>query len=670
MFSVWVFWWSGRIILMSDPESYRPAQKTIPTAPGVYRFIDELGRVIYVGKAKNLRNRLNSYFRAPDKLHPRTLKMVHTAAAVKWVVVANELEALTLEYTWIKEFSPRFNVIFRDDKSYPYLAVTTSQEYPRTYITRARHRKGNRYFGPYPQVWAIRESLDALTRVFPVRTCTQGVFNRATAQGRPCLQGYIERCCAPCVGWASAEEHRTYVERLLSFMNGGEKHLIGDLKRNMERAAAELDFEQAAKYRDKLNALTKVRASNAVVFADGSDADIFALASNELSAAVHVFFVRGGRVRGNRSWVVEDRSLDDPADFISDLLMQVYGDREPGQTAAEKRTPSRSVDDRGHRGTDAVPRTVLVPQLPTDLKTLQEWLADKRGGPVEIKVPQRGEKKQIMQTVTANAEQALKLFRMQRISDLAGRGAALAQLRDELNLPRSPLRMECFDISHTSGTNMVASMVVFEDGLPAKREYRKFTVKSPNADDTEAMSEVLHRRFAKTINEDSDTGDPVSGQLNHGDGKPRKFSYLPDLLVVDGGLPQVNAAQSVLDDIGIDLPVIGLAKRLEEIWLPGSEFPVILSRDSVGLYILQYLRDEAHRFAIWAHRRKRAKSMTESVLDAIPGVGPQKQKALLKTYKSVKRLTAASVADLTEVPGIGPLLAAQIYDALHPDSSE
>lgn len=666
---------------MADPVTYRPKTSEIPTEPGVYRFRDEQGRVIYVGKAKNLRNRLTSYFQDPAHLHPRTQQMVFSAASVQWTVVANEVEALTLEYSWIKQYDPRFNVMYRDDKSYPYLAVSMGEDIPRMQIMRGARKKGTRYFGPYSQVWAIRDTFDQLQRVFPIRTCSAGVLRRAQLQGRPCLLGYIERCTAPCVGKISKEDHYELAEQLCQFMSGKVGPYIRDLRTQMKEAAADLDYEHAAKLRDNLQALEKVLEQNAVVLDDGTDADVFAQVVDELEAAVQVFHVRGGRIRGVRGWVVDRPGDSTDADLMQKLLQQVYADAAEVDHTAIKREEAVSVDDVEHAPTSAIPREVLVSILPTDYEAMRDWLTQLRGANVSLRMPQRGDKRALMETVMANAEHALKLHKTRRAGDLTQRSAALEDLAEYLDLPSAPLRIECYDVSHTMGTNQVASMVVFEDGGPRKSDYRHFTIRGEDGDgatdDTAAMREVLTRRFKRLLAEeagregyDEDGVALASGPVDPNTGRPRRFSYRPDLVVVDGGLPQVNAAADTLEELGIDLPVIGLAKRLEEVWIPQDHYPVILPRTSAGLYLLQHLRDESHRFAISHHRKKRGKAMTRSILDDIPGLGPTRQQALLKHFKSVKKIKSAEVEDLQNVEGVGPALAETIYEFFHAEADK
>lgn len=641
---------------MASPASYRPQTGEIPTNPGVYRFRDPHGRVIYVGKAKSLRSRLNSYFANPAGLLPKTHAMVHAASSVEWTVVGSELESLQLEYTWIKEFKPRFNVVFRDDKTYPYLALTMSEKLPRVQVMRGDRRKGTRYFGPYT-AGAIRETMDTLLRVFPVRSCSAGVLKRAQASGRPCLLGYIDKCSAPCVGRISPEDHRALAEDFCAFMGGEAKRFISRLDKEMASAVAELDYERAARLRDDIAALRKVFERNAVVLAEDTDADVFALHEDELEAAVQVFHVRGGRVRGQRGWVVEKVEDSTPPELVEHLLQQVYG--EDG-------------DSHGR-----LPREVLVPVAPSNQAELAMWLGGLRGAKVDIRVPQRGDKAALMSTVRENAEHALKLHKTRRAGDLTVRSQALQELQEALDLPVALLRIECFDVSHVQGTNVVASMVVVEDGLPKKSDYRRFSVTgAAAADDTAAMHDVLTRRFRHYLTDKTAQveASALAGHqaaldaaadaavLDTTTPAPRaKFAYPPNLVVVDGGKPQVNAAARALADLGIDdVYVVGLAKRLEEVWLPGSDFPVILPRTSAGLYLLQRVRDEAHRFAITFHRQKRGKAMTVSALDGVPGLGESKRKALLAHFGSLKGIKAASAEELAAAKGIGPALASAI----------
>ncbi|MEU4216305.1 excinuclease ABC subunit UvrC [Actinoplanes sp. NPDC026623] len=723
---------------MPDPSSYRPAPGTIPDAPGVYRFRDPTGRVIYVGKAKSLRNRLNSYFADTWTLHARTQQMVTTAAAVDWVTVGSEVEALQLEFSWIKEFDPRFNVKYRDDKSYPFLAVTLNEEYPRLQVMRGAKRKGVRYFGPYSHAWAIRETLDLLLRVFPARTCSTGVFKRAGQIGRPCLLGYIGKCSAPCVGTVSAEQHRAIVDDFCDFMAGRTDSFVKRLERDMLDASEELEFEKAARLRDDIAALRKAMEKQTVVLGDGTDADVVAFAEDPLEAAVQVFHVRDGRVRGQRGWVVEKVEDLTTGDLVHHFCTQVYGDE---------------------HGENDVPRELLVPALPPDAVALENWLSEHRGSRVSLRVPQRGDKRSLLETVARNAGESLARHKLRRAGDLTTRSKALDEIAEALGMESAPLRIECFDVSQIQGTDVVASMVVFEDGLARKSEYRRFAVRGnpdgSGTDDLAAMSEVMRRRFARyraqsaltsgpadedkaaTVDDMAVTGDDMAviggdmavagegetvagedmavagdGEAVNGDvavtagraggeeepaagegepaigegepaigegepaigelpgidpltGRPRRFAYPPNLVVVDGGQPQVNAVAAVLSDLGItDVALCGLAKRLEEVWLPGEDYPVILPRTSEALYLLQRVRDEAHRSAITFHRQRRSKRMTASSLDDIPGLGETRRKALLRHFGSLKRLGQATPEEIAEVPGIGRRTAEAVLKAL------
>ena len=632
--------------------SYRPEPGSIPTQPGVYRFRDAKGRVIYVGKAKSLRARLSSYFQDVSHLHPRTATMVHTAAGVEWTVVNTEVEALQLEYSWIKEFDPRFNVKYRDDKSYPWLAVTVGEEYPRVMVGRGAKRKGTRYFGPYSHAWAIRETVDILLRVFPMRSCSNGVFKRSAQVGRPCLLGYIDKCAAPCVGKVSAEEHRRIVDDFCDFMGGRTQAFLKRVEQEMLAASEELEFERAARLRDDLGALNRALEKQAVVLGDGADADVIALAEDPLEVAVQVFYVRGGRIRGQRGWVADRVEEGETAELVEHFLLQLYSSE-----------------------SDAIPREILVPALPPDPTTLESLLSDLRGAKVQIRVPQRGDKRTLQETVAQNAQQALALHKTKRASDLTTRSKALEEIQQALELDEAPLRIECYDISNLQGTEVVASMVVFEDGLSRRSEYRRFVIKGVDGqNDVASMHEVITRRFRRLLDEQarSETVQGESGPMlvDPDTGKPRKFAYSPGLVVVDGGPPQVAAAQRALDELGIDdVPVCGLAKRLEEVWVPGEEDPVILPRSSEGLYLLQRIRDEAHRFAITHHRSRRSRTMVESTLDDVPGLGEVRRKTLLKHFGSLKKLREASVEELTRVPGIGERTAVAIKDAVEAASA-
>ncbi|MGW1758273.1 excinuclease ABC subunit UvrC [Streptomyces mirabilis] len=670
---------------MADPSSYRPKPGQIPDSPGVYKFRDEHRRVIYVGKAKSLRQRLASYFQDLAGLHPRTRTMVTTAASVEWTVVSTEVEALQLEYSWIKEFDPRFNVKYRDDKSYPYLAVTMNEEFPRVQVMRGHKRKGVRYFGPYGHAWAIRDTVDLLLRVFPVRTCSAGVFKNAARTGRPCLLGYIGKCSAPCVGRVSDEEHRELAEEFCDFMAGRTGTYIRRLEQRMTDAAEEMEYERAARLRDDIEALKKAMEKNAVVLADATDADLMAVAEDELEAAVQIFHVRGGRVRGQRGWVTDKVEAVTTGDLVEHALQQLYGE-ETG---------------------DSVPKEVLVPALPDPVEPVQEWLTERRGSNVSLRIPQRGDKKALMETVQRNALQALGLHKTKRASDLTTRSRALEEIAGALDLDSAPLRIECYDISHLQGDDVVASMVVFEDGLQRKSEYRRFQIKGfEGQDDVRSMHEVITRRFRRYLAEKERTGEWTNGEnassggtsdgasadgtstdsaplgnaalegdttgnafagnaFTEEDGRPKRFAYPPQLVVVDGGQPQVAAAKRALDELGIDdIAVCGLAKRLEEVWLPHEDDPVVLPRTSEGLYLLQRVRDEAHRFAITYQRTKRAKRFKASPLDEVPGLGETRKQALIKHFGSVKKLRSATIDQICEVPGIGRKTAEAVAVAL------
>ncbi|MFG3243662.1 MULTISPECIES: excinuclease ABC subunit UvrC [unclassified Streptomyces] len=666
---------------MADPSSYRPKPGQIPDSPGVYKFRDEHRRVIYVGKAKNLRQRLANYFQDLAALHPRTRTMVTTAASVEWTVVSTEVEALQLEYSWIKEFDPRFNVKYRDDKSYPYLAVTLDEEFPRVQVMRGAKKKGVRYFGPYGHAWAIRETVDLMLRVFPVRTCSAGVFRNAARTGRPCLLGYIGKCSAPCVGRVTPEEHRELADDFCDFMAGRTGTYIRRLEKDMMAAAEEMEYERAARLRDDVEALKRAMEKSAVVLADATDADLIAVAEDELEAAVQIFHVRGGRVRGQRGWVTDKVENVDTSGLVEHALQQLYGE-ETG---------------------DSVPKEVLVPALPEDPDAVSQWLAGRRGSQVSLRIPQRGDKKDLMATVQRNAQQALGLHKTKRASDLTTRSRALEEIAEALGLDTAPLRIECFDISHLQGDDVVASMVVFEDGLARKSEYRRFQIKGfEGQDDVRSMHEVIGRRFKRYLQEKERTGEweetpaptgpvPAPGadttapdttnasdtttapdtapepdaEPREDDGRPKRFAYPPQLVVVDGGQPQVAAAKRALDELGIDdIAVCGLAKRLEEVWLPEDDDPVVLPRSSEGLYLLQRVRDEAHRFAITYQRAKRAKRIRSSPLDAVAGLGETRKQALIKHFGSVKKLKQATIDEICEVPGIGRRTAESVAVAL------
>jgi len=614
---------------MTNDLSFRPKSSEIPTNPGVYRFLDETGRVLYVGKAKNLRARLTSYFAPLNTLQDKTRRMVTAARDVNWTIVKTEFEALQLEFTWIKEFNPPFNVRFKDDKSYPYLAITMADKIPRVFITRNRDIKGAKYFGPYTQAWAIRDTLDSMLKVFPIRSCSVGVFNTAKSTNRPCLLADIGKCAAPCVERVTPEKHKELAKGFADFLQSGDESHVESLRARMLKASDENNFELAAKLRDNIYALDTVLEKSTVVFTDQTDADLFGVADDELAAAVSLFRVRGGRIRGVRGWVVDKELERDQTELVEYLLQNVYG---KDATFASD-----------------VPREVLVPVLPADAQALGQWLSEIRGAKVDLRIPQRGDKRALAETAHTNAKHALGLYKMRRTADFSARSEALSELQNALNLTTAPLRIECFDVSHLGGTGIVASMVVFEDGLPKKNLYRKFNIES-SSDDTESLYQTLSRRLKYL----------VSGVEDN----ENKFSYRPGLLVVDGGQPQVNAAARALEDSGVqDLAVIGLAKRLEEIWLPNNPFPVILPRGSESLFLLQRIRDEAHRFAITAQRKQR-KSSIATELGAIEGLGEKRVSALLRRFGSAKRLRVASVDEIAEVAGIGPVLAASIAQTL------
>ncbi len=628
---------------MANTVAWRPKAGEIPTQPGVYRFRDATSRVLYVGKAKNLRSRLSNYFAPLETLHNRTRRMVQTAESVEWTVVSSDFEALQLEYTWIKEFDPPFNVQYKDDKSYPYLAITLGDPVPRVLVTRNKGIANARYFGPYSRAWAIRETVDIMLKAFPMRSCSDTTYKRAQQTGRPCLLGDIGKCAAPCVGRVTLEEHKSIALDFASFMGGNDSRYVTTITRRMTEAAQSQDYELAAKYRDQVAAMQTALAKNAVVLDDAVDVDMFGIAHDELAAAVQQFIVRGGRIRGVRGWVV-DKELDvELPDLVESVLQNAYEDA-------------------------TAPRTIFVPALPEDAEALARWLGEVHadGARVELKVAKRGDKAALAQTVEHNAKNALVLYKSRRSADFVARSKALGDLQVALEMDVAPLRMECFDVSHLSGTNIVASMVVFEDGLPRKDHYRRFSIPE-STDDTESIYQVLSRRLAYLGGADGGT-DAVDAVDADRESTParKKFSYPPQLLIVDGGQPQVAAAQRALDEAGITgIRLCGIAKRLEEVWLPDSDYPVILPRNSDALFLIQRIRDEAHRFAISYQRQKRGNDI-QSVLTEIPGLGPSRVKELLKHFGSVARLKSAGVDEVSKVRGIGPVLAGTIVDSLQP----
>ncbi|WP_295907474.1 excinuclease ABC subunit UvrC [uncultured Bifidobacterium sp.] len=725
---------NGAPLLGDSRDLFRPKTSDIPAQPGVYKWRDGDGRVIYVGKAKNLRNRLTNYFQPLENLHPRTQTMVLTARSLEWTVVGTDLESLTLEYTWIKEFDPRFNVKLRDDKTYPYLAVSVGEEFPRVWMTRVRKRHDTRYFGPYAKVWDMKHTLDALLKTYPVRTCTPGVFRRAKLSGRPCLLASIGKCSAPCVGRISASDHRRLCTELTGVITGrlGKSYRAG-LTRSMQKASKDLDFEKAARLRDQIAMLDTVIEQNAVAFASNVDVDVFGVASDELEASVHAFFVRSGAIRGERNWSVERVEDVSDSELISDLLVQVYSDlmnendselhKLPGNsdtpvsisqdrdamgstqkvTALDAESRAKATRSR-HRHQDLtgradllapispVPPEVIVPVQPDRTGDLQEWLRQLRGSAVTIRVASRGEKKSLMDRANANARQALQRSKLSRMSDMGTRTQAMNDVAKALGLDRAPLRIECYDISNTVGGQFqVASMVVFEDAIPKKSEYRRFAIRGEDGrgavDDMSAIYETLTRRF-RHGNIAGDSGDSMEAERKASGKAPelveqeegaivqqnaaaRHFAYKPNLVVVDGGKPQVTAAARALHDCGVDdVALCGLAKRLEEVWVPDDDYPIILKRQSEGMYLLQRVRDESHRFAITYHRQTRRKGALRSALDEIPGIGPAYQKKLLNHFGSVKRMRQASQEELEAVKGIGSAKAEAIYQALHSDQDQ
>ena len=620
----------------------RPPAGSIPTSPGSYQFKDDLGRVIYVGKASNLRQRLSNYFQDSSQLHPRTAAMVQTAQSVEWIEVRNEVEALILEHSLIKQHHPRFNVRLRDDKSYPFLAVTVDETYPRAVVMRGTKRKGTRYFGPYPHAWAIRETLDLLLRTFPVRTCSQGKFNQHQRLGRPCLLFHIEKCSGPCVGEVQPEVYADHVKQLISFLDGDTDAVVRGLQDEMAAASAALEFEKAARIRDRLGGVQRALEKQQMVGERDEDLDIIGIADDELEAAVQVFFVRKGRVVGRKGFIMDKVEELSPGGVVDRVLEEMYGDQPPL----------------------GIPSQVLVPVVPDDAETYAEWLRHLKGSIVQIRVPQRGDKKELQETVTVNAREEFVRHRMRRATDHNSRSRALSELQDALGLPEAPLRIECYDMAHLQGTDYVGSMVVMEDGLPNKREYRRFKVKDvPGNDDYAAMREVLTRRLSAYIEErDQPVGD--RGE------RPGKFAYPPQLLLVDGGKGQLGVAIEVVHELGLadEIPVASLAKRYEEVYVPGRSEPILLSRGSEALFMLQRIRDEAHRFANTFHRELRAKRMVSSSLEGIAGLGDARAKRLVKEMGGVNAVKKASLEDLRLLSWLPEAVAIAIYQRFNSET--
>jgi len=620
---------------MADPASYRPTE--IPEEPGVYRFYNDKEKVIYVGKAKNLKNRLSSYF--GSNLAQKTYRMVHEAVRVDWTIVKTELEALALEFSWIKQYHPTYNVQFKDDKSYPYLAISIEDEYPRIFITRKEKRPGLKYFGPYTNAWALRNTYEVLLKVFPVRSCSAGNFQRAQKSKRQCLLGDIGKCAAPCVGWVTPEEHHQIAVKLNEFMESGMEDLLPTMRSEMELAASREEFERAARLRDQIESFEKAQRSTQGNLSDDLDGDFIAIHEEGFHAAGSIFMVRRGSIKGSRSWIVDQERTLEGEDQWASLLFSIYGD-----------------------GTTDISSTIHINQEPADLESLTAWLTSVAGHKVVIKVPQRGEKVELLETVERNAHYALIQFLSKRANDAAVSGKALIELEEVLELPRTPLRIECFDISNISGTTVVASMVVFEDGIAKKSEYRRFIIDTTEAtDDTRAMHQVITRRLKRFLAD----RDVDQSEVKDSGGRLSKFSYPPQLIVVDGGAPQVAAAARALQELGVtDIALCGLAKRLEEVWLPHNHDPLILPRTSEGMYLLQRIRDEAHRFAITFHRSRRSKVMLESVLDEIEQLGHIRRAALLDRFGSVSAIRKASIAEIAATPGIGEKIASIIWNHL------
>ena len=620
---------------MADPQSYRPSN--IPEHPGVYRFFNKSDKVIYVGKAKNLKNRLNNYFQA--NLATKTNRMVHEAVRVDWTIVSTELEALALEFSWIKQYQPKYNVQFKDDKSYPYLAISLNDEYPMIFITRKDKRPGLKYFGPYTNAWALRNTFEVLLKVFPVRSCSSSNFNRAQRSKRQCLLGDIGKCAAPCVGWISKEDHQSLALKLNDFMESGMENLLPALHEEMQLASTNEEFERAARLRDQIESFEKAQRSTQGNFSDDLDGDFIALYQDGFHSAGSIFSMQRGSIKGSRSWIVDQEMALEGEDVFASLLFSIYGN-----------------------GSVSIPRNIYLNAQPENLAQLEQWLGGVSGSKVEIKVPQRGDKVELLETVKRNAQYSLIQYVSKRATDAAVSGKALTQIEEMLGLTRTPLRIECFDISNISGTSVVASMVVFEDGMPKKSEYRRFIIDTSEGwDDTRAMHQVITRRLKRMI----DDRNVDLAEVSETGGRISKFAYPPALIVVDGGKPQVSAAQRALGELGItDIALCGLAKRLEEVWLPNNADPLIFPRNSEGLYLLQRIRDEAHRFAITFHRSRRSKVMLESLLDEIPGLGSARRTALLDRFGSVSAIRKAAVTELATTPGIGEKLAETIAQSL------
>jgi excinuclease ABC subunit C len=620
---------------MADPQSYRPIN--IPEHPGVYRFFNKADKVIYVGKAKNLKNRLSNYFQA--NLATKTNRMVHEAVRVDWTIVSTELEALALEFSWIKQFQPKYNVQFKDDKSYPYLAISLNDEYPMIFITRKDKRPGLKYFGPYTNAWALRNTFEVLLKVFPVRSCSSSNFNRAQRSKRQCLLGDIGKCAAPCVGWISKEDHQSLAQKLNDFMESGMENLLPALHEEMQLASTNEEFERAARLRDQIESFEKAQRSTQGNFSDDLDGDFIALYQDGFHSAGSIFSMQRCSIKGSRSWIVDQEMALEGQDVFTSLLYSIYGN-----------------------GSISIPRNIYLNSQPENLPELEQWLSGVSGSKVEIKVPQRGDKVELLDTVKRNAQYSLIQYVSKRATDAAVSGKALTEIEEMLGLSRTPLRIECFDISNISGTSVVASMVVFEDGMPKKSEYRRFIIDTSEGwDDTRAMHQVITRRLKRML----DDRNVDLAEVSETGGRISKFAYPPALIVVDGGKPQVSAAQRALGELGItDIALCGLAKRLEEVWLPSNADPLIFPRNSEGLYLLQRIRDEAHRFAITFHRSRRSKVMLESLLDEIPGLGSARRTALLDRFGSVTAIRKAAVSELATTPGIGEKLAETIAQSL------